>query len=168
MYSEKIKTVAIFLLIAVVIALGAFCIFGKGGVKNSETGIAFFNCVQDLQGELSYYLGNTYSDTFGVYSNVEILSGVVTDENGQSVTIKDNEDHDLVTLIQTADKIENNEKTYYALSIENIKTAFNADLSRYGSNMKWYVSEDGFIRVNFDAEPEWWQPSFQGIKIGNR
>lgn len=165
MNSEKIKTVVIVILIVVVIGLGVFCFFGKDGFKNVETGAQFVNDVKSLQASLSYYLGSTYSDTFGVYTKTEILSGKSTGKEGQIVEIKDNEDKNLTSIINIEEKLELNEEVLYKMSNDGVKTLFEMDLTKY-SEVTFYVQEDGIIKVSFETEPEWWQPEFESLKVG--
>ena len=84
---NKLKTVVIIVLIAVIIGLGAYILFVDEGVQYVESGAKFLKEIQTVQTSLSYYLGSTYSDTFGIYSKVELLSGKATDDEGNSVDI---------------------------------------------------------------------------------
>lgn len=165
MNSEKIKTVVIVILIAVVIGLGAYCFFGKDGFKNVETGAQFVKDVNSLQASLSYYLGSTYSDTFGIYTKTEILSGKSTNKEGQTVEIKDNEDKNLTSVINMDEKLEQNEEVLYKMSNDGVKTLFETDLTKY-SDVTFYVKEDGTIKVSFETEPEWWKQEFESLKVG--
>ncbi|MDO4283324.1 MAG: hypothetical protein Q4D02_06755 [Clostridia bacterium] len=165
MNSEKIKTVVIFVLIAVVIALGVYSFFGKDGFKNTETSAQFINDIYHLQSSLSYYLGSTYSDTFGIYTKVEILSGKATNKDGEVIEIKDNDDKNLPSIIETEDKLELNDEVFYKLSIDGIKELFEIDLSKY-SDVVWYIQEDGVIKVSIETEPDWWQTEFESLKVG--
>lgn len=164
MNSEKIKTVAIFVLIAVVIALGAYSLFGKDGLKNTGTTKEFVGDMQKLQSSLSYYLGGTYSDTFGVYTKTEILSGKATNKDGEQISIKDNEDKNLPTLINVEEKIEVGDKTLYKISNEEIKKLFEMDFGKYG-DIILYVGEDGVIKISFEKEPNWWRNELEVIKV---
>ena len=68
----------IFIIIILVILLGlsvAYAILGPNGYKTTEKGKSFFDDVIVLQSNLSYYVGASYSDSFGVYSKEEILLG---------------------------------------------------------------------------------------------
>lgn len=165
--SEKSKTVVIFVLIALLLLLGAYVLFGKNGVGNVEKKASFLNDVQDLQSSLSYYLGSTYSDTFGAYTKLEILSAKSEDSEGNLVDIKDNEDNVLVSVIDTNDKVEENEVSYYKLVNDNVKILFNVDISSY-SDISWYVTEEGMIKVNFEETPNWWGSEMNGLKLGVR
>lgn len=164
MNSEKIKTVVIFVLVAIVIALGAYSLFGKDGFKNTEKSAEFVNDVQNIQSSMSYYLGSTYSDTFGVYTRLELLSGKATDKEGQVVDIKDNEDKNLPALINLDEKIERGNDVYYKISNDNLKELFNIDLGKY-EGVNFYVKDDGIIKVGFEKTPDWWKKELDGLKI---
>lgn len=164
MNTEKTKTVVIFVLIAVVIALGAYSLFGRDGLKNIGTTKEFVEDIQNLQSSMSYYLGSTYSDTFGVYTKTEILSGKATNKDGEQINIKDNEDKNLPTLVNTEEKIEVDNKALYKMSNDDIKTVFELDFTKYG-DISLYVGEDGIIKVDFEKEPNWWRKEFEVIKV---
>lgn len=161
---EKTKTVVIFVLIAVVIALGAYSLFGKDGLKDIGKAKEFVGDIQNLQSSLSYYLGSTYSDTFGVYTKAEILSGKATNKDGEQINIKDNEDKNLPMLINIEEKLEVDNKTLYKMSSEDIKTVFELDITKYG-DINLYVGEDGIIKIDFEKEPNWWKKEFEVIKV---
>ena len=90
---------SILIIIVLVILLGlsvAYIVFGPNGYKTTEKGKEFLDDVLELQSNLSYYVGASYSDAFGVYSKDEILMGKTT----EGEKIKDNQDNLLPTLVE--------------------------------------------------------------------
>lgn len=164
MNSERLKTVVIVVLIIIVIALGAYSLFGKDGFKNTETSTQFIKDAQVLQASLSYYLGTTYSDTFGVYTRLEILSGKANNKDGEVIDIKDNEDKNLPSIVNVDEKLENGNNSLYKVQKDTLKTVFDIDLEKY-NDIDFYVQEDGMIKVNFEKEPDWWKNEFSALKV---
>ncbi len=155
------KYILIIILLLIVLGLaGAYILFGPNGYKTTEKGNSFVTDTMELQATLSYYVGSTYSDAFGLYSKVEVLSGIT--EEGEKV--KDNEDNLLPALINLDEAIDYKSEKAYKLNLENVKTTLGVDISGY-EGVNFYVVEGDLIRVKMDTTPEWWSNNFDGLVI---
>jgi len=156
------KLVIIILVILLCLS-GAYIVLGPNGYKTSSQAKAFLDDVLELQSTMSYYVGSSYSDAFGVYSKYEILSGKT--EEGE--IIKDNEDNLLPDLIDVNDTIDykGNEKAY-KLKLDHVKTTLKIDISNY-DGITFYIVEGDIIKVVIDDSlvSEWWSSNFDGLKI---
>ena len=141
------KAKYIIIIVILIIALGltaAYAILGPRGFKTTEKGKAFLDDVLTLQSNLSYYVGASYSDSFGVYTKEEILLGK-TLEDGEK--IKDNEDNVLPTLVNEENTIE-----------------YKGEIPTY-EGVTFYVVEGDLVKVKLDSTPDWWNSNYDGLKI---
>ncbi len=153
---------SIFVIILLVILLGlslAYGIFGPNGYKVTEKGTEFFNEVINLQANLSYYVGSSYSDAIGVYSKEEILLGTTAD--GEK--IKDNLDNLLPTLVvpETVQDYKEGAKAYQ-LNMENVRTTLKIKTPDY-EGITFYVVDGDLLKIKMESEPEWWNKSYDGL-----
>ena len=151
----------IFIIIILVILLGlsvAYAILGPNGYKTTEKGKSFFDDVIVLQSNLSYYVGASYSDSFGVYSKEEILLGKT--EDGEK--IKDNQDNVLPTLVVEENAEKYKEGNAYELNMEYVNTTLGTKIPEY-EGVKFYVVEGDLVKVKLDGTPEWWNNNYNGL-----
>lgn len=158
MKSKKHVLIIILLLILLGLA-GAYIVLGPMGYSTTQQGTAFFDDVMELQSTLSYYVGSSYSDSFGVYSKEEILAGKTT----EGEQIKDNLDNLLPTLIEEGSEIpyKDDEKAY-KLHMDNVETTLSIKIDDY-EGVSFYVVEGDIIKVKLDATPEWWNNNYNGM-----
>ena len=154
---------SILIIIVLVILLGlsvAYIVFGPNGYKTTEKWKEFLDDVLELQSNLSYYVGASYSDAFGVYSKDEILMGKTT----EGEKIKDNQDNLLPTLVEE-DSVQDygKDSKSYKLNMDNVKTTLKLKISDY-EGVSFYVVEGDLVKVKFDgAEPDWWNNNYDGL-----
>ena len=154
---------SILIIILLVILLGfslAYIVLGPNGYKTTQKGTEFFEDVIELQSNLSYYVGASYSDAFGVYSKEEILLG----KTGEGEKIKDNQDNLLPTLVEEYSAQEHDEDTKsYKLNMENVKTTLKVKISDY-EGVSFYVVDGDLVKVKFEnGEPEWWSNNYDSL-----
>ena len=145
MKNKKNTLIIILLLILLGFAI-AYIVLGPNGYKS-------------LQANLSYYVGASYSDAFGVYSKDEILLGKTVD--GEQ--IKDNQDNLLPTLVDeaTAEDYDGESKAY-KLNMEYVETTLGIDIDDY-DGVSFYVVDGDFVKVKLDGEPEWWNNNYDNL-----
>lgn len=151
----------VLIIIILVILLGfsiAYIVLGPNGYKTTEKGKNFFDDVMELQSNLSYYVGASYSDAFGVYTKDEILIGKTAD--GEK--IKDNQDNLLPTLVEEESAQDYKEGKSYKLNMENVKTTLGIKMEDY-EGVTFYVVEGDLVKVKLEVEPEWWNKNYDGL-----
>jgi len=154
------KNILIIIVLLILLGFtGAYALLGPNGYKTTEKGKAFFNDVIKLQANLSYYVGSSYSDAFGVYSKEEILLGTTTD--GEK--IKDNMDNLLPTLVEpeSAQDYKDDTKSY-KLNMENIKTTLGLKMDSY-EGVTFYVVEGDLVKIKLDSKPDWWNENYDDL-----
>lgn len=158
MKNKKNTLIIILLLILLGFAI-AYIVLGPNGYKSTQVGKDFFDDVMELQANLSYYVGASYSDAFGVYSKDEILLGKTVD--GEQ--IKDNQDNLLPTLVDeaTAEDYDGESKAY-KLNMEYVETTLGIDIDDY-DGVSFYVVDGDFVKVKLDREPEWWNNNYDNL-----
>lgn len=158
MKNKKNTLIIILLLILLGFAI-AYIVLGPNGYKSTQVGKDFFDDVMELQANLSYYVGASYSDAFGVYSKDEILLGKTVD--GEQ--IKDNQDNLLPTLVDeaTAEDYDSESKAY-KLNMEYVETTLGIDIDDY-DGVSFYVVDGDFVKVKLDGEPEWWNNNYDNL-----
>lgn len=155
------KSILIIILLVILLGLSvAYGIFGPNGYKTTQKGKEFFDDTIELQANLSYYVGASDSDAFGLYSKEEILSGKTKD--GEK--IKDNQDNLLPTLIEEDSAVEIDGSKAYKLNMENVKTTLGIKIENY-EGVNFYVFEGDLIRIKLDAEPDWWNNNYDGLLL---
>lgn len=156
---DKNKIVIIILIVLVVI-LSAFLILAKVGNKDDHTRADFIKNVINVQAKFSYYVGNTYSETFGVYNKEEIVLGVNTEEIENE---EEEKKEDIVPLANKDKKLEKDSKVYYEAIPENFSKVLNITLPEY-EGIIWYIQDGEYLKV--DGEPSWWTSDLDCLKIG--
>lgn len=158
MKNKKNTLIIILLLILLGFAI-AYIVLGPNGYKSTQVGKDFFDDIMELQANLSYYVGASYSDAFGVYSKDEILLGKTVD--GEQ--IKDNQDNLLPTLVDeaTAEDYDGESKAY-KLNMEYVETTLGIDIDDY-DGVSFYVVDGDFVKVKLDGEPEWWNNNYDNL-----
>lgn len=151
------KSIVIIILLLVGWALtGAYAVFGPNGYKAVQDSKDFLEDVVELQSNLSYYVGSSYSDAFGVYSKVELLSGLT--EDGEK--IKDNEDNILPEFITLENSVDykDGEKAY-ELNMDNVNTTLKTSIKKY-EGITFYVVDGDLIKIKVENIPDWWNDNF--------
>lgn len=151
------KSIVIIILLLVGWALtGAYAVFGPNGYKAVQDSKDFLEDVVELQSNLSYYVGSSYSDAFGVYSKVELLSGLT--EDGEK--IKDNEDNILPEFITLENSVDykDGEKAY-ELNMDNVNTTLKTSIKKY-EGITFYVVDGDLIKIKVEKIPDWWNDNF--------
>ncbi len=160
MKSKKQTLIIIILLILLGLA-GAYILFGPNGYAANQQGREFLDDVLELQSTLSYYVGSSYSDAFGVYTKEELLSGKTAD--GEQ--INDYEDNILPALITQEDSLDYDEDSKaYKLNMENVETTLGIDISDY-KGVTFYVVEGDIVKVKLDGTPDWWNNNYNGLVL---
>lgn len=152
MRKEKCKNICILLMGLIIVALIVYILLTSTNKKNS-----FLNDVLNLQANLSYYIGETKSDTFGAYDNIQIITGQTDTEE-----IKNYNDEVLKPLVDKSSKIESEGKVFYKVINENVKETLKIDLSSY-SDLEFYIQDGQYLRVKVLNEPSWWNKSFNAL-----
>ena len=156
---NKKQTLIIIVLIILLGLTGAYAILGPNGYSTTQEGTAFFDDILELQSTLSYYVGASYSDAFGVYSKAEILAGVTVD--GEQ--IKDNQDNLLPALIDQTDSIDyGDDRVAYKLNMDNVKTTLGINIDNY-DGVTFYVIDGDILKVKLNSVPEWWNNNYNGL-----
>lgn len=127
-------------------------------IRLLKKGKISFDDVMELQSNLSYYVGASYSDAFGVYTKDEILIGKTAD--GEK--IKDNQDNLLPTLVEEESAQDYKEGKSYKLNMENVKTTLGIKMEDY-EGVTFYVVEGDLVKVKLEVEPEWWNKNYDGL-----
>ena len=158
MKNKKNTLVIIILLILLGFSI-AYIILGPNGYKTTQVGKDFFDDVMKLQANLSYYVGASYSDAFGVYSKDEILIGKTVD--GEQ--IKDNQDNLLPALVDEASAEDyDGELKAYKLNMDYVETTLGITVNDY-EGVTFYVVEGDLIKVKLDGEPDWWNSNYDNL-----
>lgn len=152
MKKEMAKTVCILFMLMIIVALVAYILLTSTNKKNN-----FLNNVLNLQANLSYYIGQTKSDTFSAYDNIQIITAQT--DAGE---IRDYNDEVLKPLVDINSKVEADGKVFYKVINENIKEILNIDLSSY-SGLEFYIQDGQYLRVKVLNEPTWWNKSFEAL-----
>ena len=158
MKNKKNTLVIIILLILLGFSI-AYILLGPNGYQTTQVGKDFFDDVMELQANLSYYVGASYSDAFGVYSKDEILLGKTVD--GEQ--IKDNQDNLLPALVDetTAQDYDNDSKAY-KLNMDYVETTLGITIDDY-EGVTFYVADGDLIKVKLDGEPSWWNNNYDNL-----
>ena len=158
MKNKKNTLVIIILLILLGFSI-AYILLGPNGYKTTQVGKDFFDDVMELQANLSYYVGASYSDAFGVYSKDEILLGKTVD--GEQ--IKDNQDNLLPALVDetTAQDYDNDSKAY-KLNMDYVETTLGITIDDY-EGVTFYVADGDLIKVKLDGVPRWWNNNYDSL-----
>ena len=158
MKNKKNTLVIIILLILLGFSI-AYIILGPNGYKTTQVGKDFFDDVMKLQANLSYYVGASYSDAFGVYSKDEILIGKTVD--GEQ--IKDNQDNLLPALVdETTVQDYDNDSKAYKLNMPNVETTLGIDIADY-EGVTFYVVDGDIVKVQLDGTPDWWNSNYDDL-----
>ena len=153
------KNIAIVILIVVVIILSIFLIIkNKNNGKGNSEIATFIKDAVEVQNNLSYYVGNTYSDTFGIYTKEEIVTARKKDAKENSDISK------LTSIVDTNSKIDSQNGTCYKISEENYKKILNVDLPKY-DGITWYIQDGSLIKVHLNIKPDWWNEDLSCLEI---
>lgn len=156
---DKKQTLIIIILLILLGLAGAYILFGPNGYSSNQEGKAFFDDVMELQSTLSYYVGSSYSDAFGVYTKEELLSGKTAD--GEQ--INDYEDNLLPELITQEDSLDyDGDSKAYKLNMSNVETTLGIDIADY-EGVTFYVVEGDIVKVKLDGTPDWWNNNYDGL-----
>lgn len=153
------KKVIIIVLVIMVIVLSALLVLSKVGTKDEHTRADFINNIVNLQAKVSYYVANTYSETFGVYNKEDIvLGGKNTDKE-----TNENENEGITPIVDSNKKFEKGSTVAYEIIPENFSKILNVSLPEY-EGVTWYIQGGEFLRVSGD--PSWWTSDLNSLKVG--
>lgn len=152
MKKEKRKNICLLLMGLVIVALIVYILLTSTNKKNS-----FLNDVLNLQANLSYYIGQTKSDTFSAYDNIQIITGQ-TDLGD----ITNYNEEVLKPLVEKDSKIEEDGKIYYKVIKDNAKEVLKIDLTNY-PDLEFYIQDGNYVRVKVLNKPTWWNKSFESL-----
>lgn len=138
-----------------------YIVFNKFNIANVDTKATFVEDITKVQEKISYYLGTSYSDTFGAYTKTELITGL----NSENKEIKDTTGKSLKPIVNIESKTEINGKVLYELNQENIEEILKIDLPTY-NNIKWYIQDGELIKVKFDTKPSWWTTELNSLEVG--
>lgn len=138
-----------------------YIVFNKFNIANVDTKATFVEDIIKVQEKISYYLGTSYSDTFGAYTKTELITGL----NSENKEIKDITGKSLKPIVNIESKTEINGKVVYELNQENIKEMLKTELPTY-NNVKWYIQDGELIKVKFDTKPSWWTTELNSLEVG--
>lgn len=154
MKKERILKICVLLMGLVIVGLIVYILLTSTNKKNS-----FLNDTLNLQANLSYYIGQTKSDTFNAYDNIQIITGTTDTEE-----IKNYNDEVLKPIVDKNLKIEQDGKVYYKVINENVKEVLNIDLSTY-SGLEFYVQDGQYLRVKVLNKPSWWDKNYNALSM---
>ncbi len=154
MKNESKKNVCILVMGLIIVGLIVYILLSSTNKKNN-----FLNDLLNLQANLSYYIGQTKSDTFSAYDNVQIITGET--ESGE---IKNYNDEVLKPIVDKNSKIEKNGKISFKVMNDNVKEVLKIDLNKY-SGLDFYIQDGQYLRVVATNPPSWWNKSFASLGI---
>lgn len=162
------KNIIVIILSILVITLLMYIIFSKNGLSDSSERADFLKNMVNTQKELSYYLGRTSAETFGVYTNEQIITGVIDINKSDETKIKDNENNAIIPIVSIANNniVKENDVTSYLVIKDNIKEVLNTDLKEF-SGVSYYITNGNTLKVKFDTKPKWWDGSMNTLLLGN-
>ncbi len=156
---NNIRYLAILIaLTVIIIVMTIYILFFNSSQKTSETETEFIKNMLIIQSNLSYYIGSTYSETFGIYDKETIIKG--TENTNEQENIKQ-----LQSLVNSEEKIEENGVTAYKVNIQNIESVLKIDLPSY-EGIDFYIQNGDTIKVNFNEVPTWWTEICDIFKVG--
>ncbi|MEG2348297.1 MAG: hypothetical protein RSB67_01440 [Clostridia bacterium] len=166
----KKNSIIITILVIILVILATLLIMTKVGSKDEHTKAEFLKNVIDIQAKLSYYVGNTYSETFGIYNKDEIILGVTpkkenTNENKKEtkITKEENSKEEITPLANKEKKKEENSKVCYEALPKNFSKILKVTLPEY-EGITWYIQDGQYLRV--EGSPSWWTSDLDCLKIG--
>lgn len=158
-----VKNVVIIILAVLVLLFGTYIVLLKFNVTGVDGKSTFVKNAFNLQDKVSYYIGTTYSDTFGIYTKEEILLGKTKDGK----EIKDNNNKAMTPLVSADKKIEKNGTVAYPLNEESAKTLLQITLPKE-DGVTWYIQDGNLLKVNLEKSPSWWSIDLDCLKVGNK
>ena len=156
------KNVVIVILLVICMLLTALTVFLLFGNKTVSGSSKFLESAYTLQNKISTYIGKTSSDTFGVYTNEEIITGKIA-ATGED--IKDSDDKSLTPLVDIDKKIDIEGKVAYKINEENLKKLLNTSMPTY-DGIEFYIQDGELLKVNVVSSPDWWIEDLDFILVG--
>ena len=93
------------------------------------------------------------------------IENIITGYNTEGEVITNLDEENMKPIAQKNSMVESSGVKYYKLDSDNVKSELNCELPKY-SNMEWYVSMNGDLKVKFSgATPKWWDSSLDSLKI---
>lgn len=160
--NKNTKNYIIIILIILLLLSITYIIATKFNVAGIDKKASFIKDVTKMQNEISYYVGTTYSDTFGAYDKTQIATGKVDGKE-----IKDINNTNLIPIANIDEKIEKDNTISYRLNSENIKQVLKLDLPKY-EGINWYIQDGTLIRFEIEQKPVWWTSDLDSLLIGKK
>lgn len=159
-----VKNICIILLSILVLVLTIFLVFSK--IESNKTGkeVTFLQDINNLQSKFSYYVGLTYSDTFGLYNNIEILAADFKEIDVEK-EITNSQNNKITPLITLDDKIEKKNKIYHKIIESNVEAVLGVSMPTY-EGLTWYVENGNLLKVDFKSRPDWWTDNLEVFRVG--
>ncbi len=154
MKNDKLKNIFMLIMLIIITILVAYILLTSTNKKNN-----FLNDVLNLQANLSYYIGQTKSNTFSAYDNIQIITGIA--ENNE---IRNYDDEALKPLVDKDSKLEKEDKVFYKMINENVKEVLKVNISSY-SGLEFYIQDGQYLKIKVLSKPSWWNKSFDSLTI---
>ncbi len=164
--SDKKKYIIISVLIILTILIILYTIFRGGNPIYSSDRTKFVKQIIEAQKELSYYLGETVSDTFDLYTKEQIITGVMDIEKPEETKILDNTNEAITPLVNVEkDKIiqKGDTKNYLVIN-DNLKKILDVSLPEY-AGVYYYIQDNGSIKVKLESTPDWWDSTLETLTV---
>ncbi len=157
------KNVIIGILIVVILGLIASYLLAP---KYSTESTNIMKVAFEAQVKVSEYIGKLRSDTFDVYTVEQLITSYRDLEKEEKEVIKDTSGKEISPLVSTEDGDikEKDETKYYKANMSNFATILNVQLIN-DSNLTWYLSDSGVIKLSYKVKPNWWTDEFEVMHI---
>lgn len=163
--NDRLKNIVIVLLVIAVLVLTFFTIFSKINVSGNLGKSEFLRNINELQADISYYLGSMNRDTFGVYDDTQIITGMIIKDNGEKEVIKDNKNVALTPIVNIENKVVKNGNIAYQINEDNFEKVLNIQL--FNHNGIKLLIQNGKVKIQIDVKPDWWSNDFDYLLVGN-
>ena len=159
MKKEVVKNVVIVILLLVIAGLVSLY-FLNPRYTTESTNVLHSLC--ETQIKLSEYVGKMRADMFDSYSTEQILVGSYNLEDIENSIIMDATGEELTSIVySTSDDIKTiNDIKYYRVNVTNVMSVLETQLIN-DSNIIWYVSDTGVLKVSYNRKPDWWIDEFE-------
>ncbi len=115
----------------------------------------------ESQIRLSEYIGKLRSDMMDSYSTEQILVGSYNLDDIENSIIMNSAGEEITAIVYS--KPEDIKKvddiTYYRVNVTNVMSKLQTQLIN-DSNIVWYVSSTGVLKISYSKKPDWWIDEF--------
>lgn len=152
---KSLTIIVLILILAIIIIVTIF-----NNVKRQRYEIeqkSFLSNITNFQIKLSFYLGNMSNDTYGIYTNEEIILGKTLDN-------QDSDKINIIPLVDSSKKVEKDGKKAFEINYENVKEVLNIDLENI-EGISFYIQDGNVVKVKFSKIPNWWITSMDIYRL---